>query len=75
MRRLVVTLLGVLAMAAVAFLGYQRISAGSASRGAANEVQTAKVQRGTIIATVFAVGNVVPSREASLVFSTIGTVK
>lgn len=73
-RPIVVILLAVLLLAA-ALVGYQRLQTERAIRGAAGDLQTARVQRGTIVATVFAVGNVVPSREVSLVFPLIGTVR
>ncbi len=75
MRKLILNIIGVAVIVAIALIGYQRLSLTRGSGQARGDVQVARVEQGTIVATVFAVGNVVPQRESHLTFPVIGTVK
>ncbi|GAB4558247.1 MAG: efflux RND transporter periplasmic adaptor subunit [Anaerolineae bacterium] len=52
-----------------------RLGGRSAVRTSPEGVQLARVERGDLVATVFAVGNVIPVREAHLSFPIAGTVR
>lgn len=75
MRRVVLNTIGIAVIVALALIGYQRLSLTRSSGQARGDVQMARVERGSIVATVFAVGNVVPQRESHLTFPVIGMVK
>ena len=74
MRKFLVLILSLALLAGVAYVGYQRWGTLKRPDDPLAGVQTATVERGTIVATVFVVGNVAPSREAHLVFATVGRV-
>lgn len=75
MRKTGLIIVSTIIISVMAFWAYLRLPFSMRSKDSQRELQTATVERGTIVATVFAVGNVAPGREAKLNFPSIGTVK
>lgn len=68
-------ILSLIIITGVTFLIYRRMpTAATSTTAPTTEFQTVRVERGTIVATAFAVGNLAPRHEVNLVFSTLGTV-
>lgn len=65
----------IIIISAIAFWGYQRLDASDNSADPVTDMQIVEVKRGAVVATVFVVGNVVPSREANVAYSSVGTLK
>lgn len=69
MRKGLVIILTLTFLAAAIFFGYQRWDSSKQASTSQTDLQTTLVKPGSIVATVFVVGNVAPSREANLVFA------
>jgi HlyD family secretion protein len=74
MRKVMVIILGLAVLTMAALAGYQRWDIISEPDKSQTDLQTARVERGTIVATVFAVGNVAASRQANLAFTSFGVI-
>ncbi len=72
MKRNAIIAIAVLALAILGFVGYRQFS--SRDVAAAAELQTVPVQRGTLVATVNAAGNIAARAETTLTFRTTGKV-
>lgn len=68
---LVIIIVVVIVLAAAGFFGVQQMTASAAS---ATRLQTTEVQRGTLVATVNAAGNVSAPNQATLAFQSTGRV-
>lgn len=75
MRKTLGIILGLVLLGGAIFVGYRRWETFKQPKSPLGDLQTEKIQFGDITATVFVVGNVAPSREANLVFSSIGTIQ
>ncbi len=62
----------IIVVALVALFGWRNLTASAATTG--SRLQTATIQRGTLVATVSAAGNVAAPQQAALVFQTGGRV-
>lgn len=73
MRKIAFILIALVGLGAAGFLGYQPLN--GRSTAAAAELQTIPVQRGSLVATVNAAGNIAARAETALVFRTTGKVQ
>jgi len=72
MRRTILIVIGLLILIGLVLLGWQRVNS---SPAAAATLQTAAVERGTLVATVNAAGNITAKASATLTFPVSGTVQ
>lgn len=73
MKRSGTILLVLVALGVAGFLGYRWLN--NADQATATELQTALVERGNLVASVSAAGNIAPKAETSPIFRTAGKVK
>ena len=71
MRRAVIIVVILLVVGGVGYAGYRWLNS---QRASVSELQTAFVERGTIVATVDAAGSIAPATQSSLSFGVSGTV-
>ncbi|MFQ5593474.1 MAG: efflux RND transporter periplasmic adaptor subunit [Anaerolineae bacterium] len=72
MKRIVTIVAAVVLLGVIGFLGYRRLNGPSSA--AAADLQTVTVERGSLVATVNAAGNIAAKAETALTFRTTGKV-